>query len=74
MTRRVKSVEPHVFQEVDLLSMAKPQGHIVMGPYTPPPMPAGKSVVCGICKKPRGDRIHIEGETQADAESPRWGL
>jgi hypothetical protein len=28
---------------------------------------------CMLCGAPRGDRIHIEGESQADAESPKWG-
>ena len=67
--------KPHVFEEMDLLPMTNPftnQG--LGGPYTPPPTPGGKSLVCGLCKKPRTDRIHIEGEAEADAESPHWGL
>ena len=66
--------QPHVFEEMDLLPMSKPFTTYPGAPYTPPATPAGKSVVCGICKKPRADRIHIEGEAQADAESPHWGL
>jgi hypothetical protein len=29
---------------------------------------------CVLCGAPRGDPLHIEGEVEADAESPRWGL
>jgi hypothetical protein len=28
---------------------------------------------CLLCGAPRGDRLHVDGETKADAESPRWG-
>jgi hypothetical protein len=28
---------------------------------------------CTLCGAPRDDRIHIEGEAQADADSPKWG-
>ena len=66
--------QPHTFEEIDLLPMSRPHSNIGMGPYVPPPTPGGKSVICGICRKPRGDRIHIEGEAEADAESPNWGL
>jgi len=66
--------QPHVFIEVDLLPMSPPlvpRGS--MGMYIPPPTPAGKSTICGVCRKPRTDRVHIEGEAEADAESPKWG-
>ena len=66
--------QPHVFVGVDLLPMSKPFTVGGVGPYTPPPTSAGNSRVCGVCKKPLADRIHIEGEAQADAESPHWGL
>jgi hypothetical protein len=65
---------PHVFVEVDLLPMSTPRADDTGGArYGSPPTPGGRSRVCGICKRPRGDRIHIEGEVRADAESPRWG-
>jgi hypothetical protein len=41
--------------------------------YSSPPIPGGKSKVCGLCATPKSDRIHIEGELEADAESPKWG-
>ena len=66
--------QPHVFEEVDLLPMSQPFTTQGVGPYTPPPTAGSKAIVCGICKKPRADRIHIEGEAEADAESPHWGL
>lgn len=28
---------------------------------------------CALCGAPRRDRIHTYPETEADAESPRWG-
>jgi len=34
-------------------------------------LPSGSK--CTLCGAPRDDRIHIEGESQADAESPKWG-
>jgi hypothetical protein len=75
MTEDRTSNKPHVFQEVDLLPMTTPlvTQDIGGGPYTPPPTPGGKSQICGVCRKPRTDRLHIEGEAEADAESPTWG-
>jgi hypothetical protein len=66
--------EPHVFEEVDLLPFSPPLAP--RGPgnlFVPPATPAGQSLICGICSNPRSDRIHIDGEAQADAESPKWG-
>jgi hypothetical protein len=28
---------------------------------------------CALCGAPRDDQIHIEGQAEADAESPNWG-
>jgi len=28
---------------------------------------------CALCGAPRDAQIHIEGEAEADAESPKWG-
>jgi len=69
-----KKNEPHVFVEMDQMPFSPPlvpRGG--PGQYTPPPVPAGKPQACGICRKPRTDRIHIAGEAEADAESPNWG-
>jgi len=66
--------QPHVFEEVDVMPDSPPLS--ALGPlsmYVPPATPAGKSMVCGVCGLPRRDRVHIEGEAEADAESPRWG-
>jgi hypothetical protein len=63
---------PHVFLEVDLMSFSPPMVQRVM--YVPPPVPGGKSTLCSVCHLPKSDRIHIEGEAEADAESPRWGM
>jgi hypothetical protein len=62
--------QPHVFVEKDvpLMSMiAGDRGKVVPdGPVT------GVAAVCGLCLKPRADRIHIEGQAEADAEM-KWG-
>jgi hypothetical protein len=29
---------------------------------------------CVVCGLPANDRVHVESEEVADAESPRWGL
>jgi hypothetical protein len=70
-----KADKAHVFQEVDVLPMATPSNtlEVGLGPYATPPTPIIKSQVCGLCRKPRMDRVHIEGEAEADAESPNWG-
>jgi hypothetical protein len=65
---------PHVFVQLDLLPMSTPRADDTGGAWHgAPPTPGGKSRVCGLCGKPRRDRIHVEGEARADAESPRWG-
>lgn len=74
MVGEVDKHQPHVFEEVELPPVSKPFTSQGVGPYTPPPIPPGKSLVCGICRKPREDRVHIEGEARADSESPHWGL
>jgi hypothetical protein len=66
--------QPHAFAEVDELPMtqaAEPLGR--GGGFLSPPVPMRKSSLCAICHMPKGDRIHIEGEAEADAESPTWG-
>lgn len=66
--------EPHVFEEVDLLPFSAPMGAKGVGNmYVPPATPTDHSRICGICSAPKSDRIHIDGEAQADAESPKWG-
>jgi hypothetical protein len=36
-------------------------------------LPAVGNAKCALCGAPRGDRIHLEAETEADAKSPKWG-
>jgi hypothetical protein len=65
---------PHIFQDVQLMSGSMPfQPRFPGAMYTPPPIPAGKSQVCGLCGKGRHDKNHIDGIAEADAESPDWG-
>jgi hypothetical protein len=65
---------PHIFQETEIPPVTEPLTSHMGGPYTPPPVPPSPALVCALCRKPREDRIHIAGEAEADAESPRWGL
>jgi hypothetical protein len=66
--------EPHVFQPIDFMPMSPPFGlRGVAGVFTPTKLNSGKSRICGICRLPRADRMHIDGEANADAESPNWG-
>ena len=37
-------------------------------------LPDASGPNCALCGAPQDDQIHIEGEAEADAESPRWGL
>jgi hypothetical protein len=66
--------EPHVFMDVNELPMTPPLGNSgLSGGYKMPPIPGRVSGLCGICHEPRTDRLHIDGEAQADEESPHWG-
>jgi hypothetical protein len=66
--------QPHVFRgatELPITQSAEPYGN--GGGYLSPPVPARESTLCEICHALRTDRLHIEGEIEADAESPNWG-
>jgi hypothetical protein len=72
--------QPHVFMAAQELPMTPPfgvdhggAGSGAGGGYTQPPVPGRESLLCEICHQPRTDRLHIDGEAQADEESPRWG-
>gem|GEM_PF-5607618 len=63
-----------MFERVDLMPFSPPIAAPGMqAAYTPAPIPAGTSGRCGICGAPRSDRVHVDGEAAADAESPHWG-
>jgi hypothetical protein len=36
-------------------------------------LPNASNPKCALCGAPRRDRIHTDGEAEADAESPKWG-
>jgi hypothetical protein len=66
--------QPHAFEPIPevpsvyprtgtMLQQGLPAG--VMGPASNPK--------CALCGAPRGDRIHVEAQAEADAESPNWG-
>jgi hypothetical protein len=64
--------KPHVFEAIEILPLS-PVGARGIATYVPPPVPGGTSKVCAVCRGQKGDRIHVDGETEADAESPNWG-
>ncbi len=66
--------QPHIFRdsrELPITQAAEPYG--TGGGYLSPPVPTRESTLCEICHEPRTDRLHIDGEAQADEESPHWG-
>ena len=65
---------PHIFEEMVLQPGSLPfQPRWPGAGYVPPPIPAGKSRICGLCGKGPHDKNHIDGTAEADAESPNWG-
>jgi hypothetical protein len=65
---------PHVFvagKELPITQAAEPYG--TGGGYLSPPVPPRESTACEICHLPRTDRLHIDGETIEDGQSPHWG-
>ena len=64
--------KPHVFEPIEVLPLS-PVGARGIASYTPPPVPGSTSKVCAVCRGQQHDRIHIDGEGEADAESPNWG-
>jgi hypothetical protein len=65
--------QPHVFVEVDQLPFSPPLPRGVRQGAIPPAVHTGKSAICELCHKPKSHKIHIDGEVEADAESPHWG-
>lgn len=66
------AAKPHVFVEQDVPSMAMLAGDNGRG-FVPAGSPLTTASVCGLCRKPRGDRVHVEGRAEADSESSNWG-
>ena len=67
--------QPHAFELAPEVPIVYPR----TGTMLQQGLPAGaigpaSSPTCALCGAPRGDRIHLEAEVQADAESPNWGL
>jgi hypothetical protein len=67
--------QPHAFEPTPEVPIVYPR----TGTMGQQGLPAGviglaSSPTCALCGAPRGDRIHIEGKAEADAESPKWGL
>jgi hypothetical protein len=65
--------EPHVFVEVDVPRAAEPNGRLGAA-FILPKMAQPRLEVCGLCMKPKSDHLHLEGQIEADVESPRWGM
>jgi hypothetical protein len=67
---------PHAFEPIPEVPSVYPrtgtmlqQGVVAAGMG----LPAVGNAKCALCGAPRGDRIHLEAEAEADAESPKWG-
>jgi hypothetical protein len=65
--------QPHVFEDVYEIPMVPPAGVTGSEWNQLPVIPGRESTLCRLCHAPRGDRLHIEGEAEADGESPNWG-
>ena len=67
--------QPHAFEPTPEVPIVYPR----TGTMLQQGLPAGVTGLasgpnCALCGAPRGDRIHVQGEAAADAESPNWGL
>jgi hypothetical protein len=65
--------EPHVYVVVEVPRAAEPNGRLGAA-FMLPKMKQPTMSVCGLCLKPRTDPLHVEGQAEADSESPRWGM
>ncbi len=68
--------QPHAFEAVPDVPSVYPrtgtmlqQGVLAAGMG----LPNASNPECALCGAPRNDRIHIDGEAEADAELPKWG-
>ena len=68
--------QPHAFEATPEVPIVYPRtGVMLQQGITAEGMglPRVSGPRCALCGAPRSDRIHIQGEEQADAESPNWG-
>jgi hypothetical protein len=66
--------QPHPFQAGPGVPVVYPRtGSMLQQGLPAGPMGPASSPKCTLCGAPRDDRVHVEGESQADAESPKWG-
>jgi hypothetical protein len=63
--------KPHAFVEKDVPRMSMIAGDSGRG-FVPSGRPVGPAAVCGLCRRPRADQIHLDGQASADVESPNW--
>lgn len=69
--------QPHAFEATPEVPLVPTGAGIVLAqglPVERTGLPGLTESKCALCGAPRGDKIHIEGEKEADAESPHWGL
>jgi hypothetical protein len=69
--------QPHPFQQGLEVPVAHPGAGAMLqdtAVIEETDLPHSSGPNCALCGAPRDDQIHIEGEAEADAESPRWGL
>ena len=68
--------QPHAFEPTPEVPIVYPrtgtmlqQGVVAEGMG----LPRVQSPKCALCGHTRTDRIHVQAEDEADAESPNWG-
>jgi hypothetical protein len=68
--------QPHAFEPTPEVPIVYPRTGIMLQQGLPAEgmgLPHVSGSHCALCGRPREDRMHIEGEAEADAESPNWG-
>jgi hypothetical protein len=66
--------QPHVFEPSPEVPIIYPRtGSMLQQGLPAGPMGPASSPNCALCGAPRDAQIHIEGNAEAEAESPKWG-
>jgi hypothetical protein len=67
--------QPHAFEPIPEVPAVYPRiGMLPQGlPSVGMGLPNASNPKCALCGAPRGDRIHLQAQAEADEESPNWG-
>ncbi len=66
--------QPHVFEPSPEVPIVYPRtGTMFQQGLPAAPLGRTSGPNCALCGAPRDARIHVEGQAEADAESPDWG-